>query len=94
MHAALFVATIPDDASEWSKFLEFSEAKMRPHNSTFVRVSENAWLLSLRDSAAPLGQLVFFAEQHGISYGILPFEREPQWLPAGFDPKPIRGRNV
>jgi hypothetical protein len=54
-----------------------------------VRLGENVWLLIVQDTIAPLGHLVATAENRGIRYGILPFERAPEWLPTGFDPKTI-----
>jgi hypothetical protein len=44
-------------------------------------------MLYLEKSTAPLGWLIGFAESHGYSYGILPFDREPSWLPTNFNLK-------
>jgi len=44
-------------------------------------------ILDLQKSVSTLGWLVACAELHGLSYGILPLDREAQWLPEKFDPK-------
>jgi hypothetical protein len=31
--------------------------------------------------------LIALADQQGLAYSILPFERAPEWLPAGSGPK-------
>ena len=88
MHSALFVATIPKQEDVWETFLNRVSSKTKSIAS-FARLSENVWLVDLTKSPAPLGYLISFAHEGSISYGILPFERAPQWLPDGFDPKPF-----
>jgi len=88
MRSALFVASLPE-AVAWSKFLGFVDGKLQPHAKSIVRIGENVWLLDVASNPAPLAWLVTTAEHHGIRYGILPFDGEPQWLPAGFDPNTI-----
>ena len=88
MHSMLFIATIPDHRHDWAEFVERSTMKLPPYEGV-VRLAENVWLLNLQKSVAPLGWLVSTAEQMGVSYGLLPFEREPEWLPADFDPNTI-----
>lgn len=85
MHSILFVATIPAQPETWAGFAEYA-AKKTAENEAVARLSENVWLLNLQKSVAPLGWLVAKAEQAGIAYGLLPFERAPEWLPAAFDP--------
>ena len=88
MHSILFVATIPDRGHDWAEFVELATMKLS-HCEGVVRLAENVWLLNLQKSVAPLGWLVATAEQKAVAYGALPFEHEPEWLPAGFDPRTI-----
>ena len=85
MHSVLFVATIPAQHEAWENFVQYA-AKQTAENEAAARLSENVWLLNLQKSVAPLGWLVAKAEQVDIAYGLLPFERAPEWLPAAFDP--------
>ena len=93
MHSALLVATIPPETQDWHEFVEYVGNKLLRDESC-VQLAENVWLLNVEKSLAPLGWLVAMAEQKGVSYGLLAFERAPAWLPAGFDPKPIQARSV
>lgn len=94
MHSVLFVAVIPEVSGEaWEKFVERAKLKTQQDKSA-LRLAENVWLLNLQESVAPLGWLVAAAEMQQVSYTILPFESAPQWLPAGFDPGTIWGRNA
>jgi hypothetical protein len=90
MHSALFVAHIPETPNEgdWQEFARRAVQKVKPSKDA-LRLSENVWLINVQASVAPLGWLVANAEQLKVSYGILPFEHEPQWLPGGFDPSTI-----
>lgn len=92
MHSALFVATIPPETGDWCQFLDDARTKLERSRGA-VRLAENVWLLNFQASPAALGWLIALAEQKAIAYGVLPFEREPQWLPAGFDPETISARN-
>ena len=91
LHSILFVASIPDRDIDWKAFALDVEAKLRQEQNV-VRLAENVWMIDLTKSVAPLGYLVALADTKGVSYGLLPFVDEPQWLPAGFDPKTIRGQ--
>ena len=93
MHSAMFIATIPPQKEDWGGFVERATAKLSRCEGV-VRLAENVWLLNLQKSVAPLGWLVASAEQMGVSYGLLPFERAPEWLPADFDPSTIGVRNA
>ena len=93
MHSAIFVASPIDQRENWGKFLDFSEGKLNKVKGV-ARLAENVWLLNLQLSFASLGWLVAFAEQQGVPYGILPFERAPEWLPGGFDPNTIQARKA
>ena len=88
MHSVLFVATIPAQHETWMTFVEYAVMKIAK-NEAAARLSENVWLLNLQKSVAPFGWLVAKAEQVGIAYGLLTFERAPEWLPASFDPNTI-----
>ncbi len=91
MHSVLFVAQIAKD--RWSAFLD--EAKVELMKSPDVsRLAENVWIVNLQKNPQPLGWLLSAAYVARVSYGILPFEHEPKWLPGDFDPKTIQGRNV
>lgn len=93
MHTALFVAApLSAKHKDWSDFLDYVEGKIQPSKYA-LRIAENVWLLNLQESVAPFGWLVSLAEKHGVSYGILPFERAPEWLPVGFDPTSILIQN-
>jgi hypothetical protein len=93
MHSALFVAQLPRMPHEWSVFLSDTGKKLKNEKHA-QRLSENVWLLNFEAAPSDLSWLVSTAERLGIPYGILPFDAEPRWLPAGFDPKTIQVRNV
>ena len=91
MHSMLFIATIPAERHDWAEFLEHADRDLAQAQN-IGRLAENVWLLNLRESVEPFGRLVFLAERAGIPYGLLPFEHEPEWLPADFDPNTILAR--
>jgi hypothetical protein len=88
MHSVLFAAKIPAEIQDWQTFLGAAAPKLKQAKGV-LRLAENVWLLNLQESVAPLGWLVSLADQRGLSYGILPFQDAPQWLPAGNDPSTI-----
>jgi hypothetical protein len=92
MHSAMFIAQPSADES-WDKFSVNAGAKTEKDKNA-LRLAENVWLLDVRVSPASLGWLISTAERFGVSYGILQFEHEPQWLPGGFDPKTILGQSA
>ncbi len=94
MHSALFVAGIPDfnQHHHWIDFLGAVMTKIRSEENA-KRLSENVWLVNFQKSPSALSWLVTSAERHGIHFGILSFDEEPQWLPVGFDPNTIQVRN-
>ncbi len=98
MHSALFVASMPPDAADpqghvWGVFLTQFLGKIAQAKNV-LRLGENVWLVDLTISVAPLAYMIAAAENQKFAYGILPFDAAPQWLPGGFDPKTIRGRNA
>jgi hypothetical protein len=87
MHSAIFYAKITSQRSDWDEFLRFVDGKTAKDKNV-ARLAENVWLLNIHDGTAALGWLIGGAEQRAIEYGILPFAQAPEWLPAGFDPRP------
>jgi len=57
-----------------------------------LRLAENIWLLNFEETLTALGLLIAAADSQKVSYGLLPFEHAPEWLPGGFDPNTIQGR--
>jgi hypothetical protein len=89
MHSALFVAQyLRRDPLKWGNFLLQAKVGLQTFPNV-SRLAENVWLVNFQESPVPLSLLVCAADAHGVSYGILPFEDEPEWLPVGFDPKTI-----
>lgn len=97
MHSVLFVTSppseVPEGPSSWQSFTARLE-KYIDVDRGHERLAENVWLLNLRQSTGPLGQLISAAEDAGIKYRLLPFERAPEWLPVGSGPNTIQGRSV
>jgi hypothetical protein len=88
MKSVLFVARIDPKAPQrfdWDKFGKGLAEKIKLGKDA-LRLAENVWLLNLTGSVSALGWLISLAEENSLSYGILPFEKEPVWLPAGFYP--------
>jgi hypothetical protein len=86
MHSAIFWVDPGDRTSDWGEFLRYAETKAKPSKEV-LRLAENVWLLNVAVSPAALGYLIVLADQRGLTYSILPFERVPEWLPAGSGPK-------
>jgi hypothetical protein len=84
MRYALFTADIPD-TDVWRNYMNRVEPKLRQAKGV-SKLGENVWLLDLSQSTVALATLVAHADAVGIVHRILPFEHEPQWLPAGSDP--------
>jgi hypothetical protein len=92
MHSALFVAQSSGLPREWEVFLSETGKKLKDEKRA-RRLSETVWLLNFEEAPSDLSWLVSTAEKLGIPYGILPFDAEPRWLPAGFDPTSIQVHN-
>ena len=88
MHSMLFIATISSKKHDWAEFLEHADRQLAQARGV-ARLAENVWLLNLRETVEPFGHLVYLEQRGGISYGLLPFEHAPEWLPADFDPNTI-----
>jgi hypothetical protein len=94
MHNVLFVATPRDRfADDWQEFTVLA-ANKTVRDKKAVRLAENVWLLDVTENPASLGWLIATADSKGVSYGLLPFERAPERLPGGFDPKTTLARNA
>lgn len=89
MHSALFVAHVPKDKAVWNQFATFVAAQHK-HQKGIVGLSDNVWLVNFHQSPSGLAWLIAYAEDRNISYGVLQFEKPPEWLPVGFDPASIR----
>jgi hypothetical protein len=98
MHSAVVVIEIPKPTydtsvpSAWRNFLaEVDMPVSRPaldQQPGVSRLGENVWLVNLQENPLALGRLLRSVENFQFSYGILPLDAGPQWLPVGFDPKP------
>ncbi len=90
MHSVIVVVKMPigpQSESLWEDFAKRVKEKLENEKGV-VRLGENVWLLNLQLSVSALAVLAGHADQKKFPYGVLPFEREPQWLPDGFDPTP------
>ena len=93
MHSVLFVAAPSPPEEDWKTFTERVDRKIGVSEDV-LRLAENVWLVRATKTLAPLAQLISDAESLGLSYGTLQFDREPEWLPAGFDPKTTLDRSA
>jgi hypothetical protein len=90
MHSAIVVVKIPEDQATWLPFL----ATVKDASAEgALRLGENVWLVNFQAHPVALATLVKGAVAHGLTYGILQLDAEPQWLPAGIDPKTILDRS-
>ena len=87
MHSMLFVATIPPEKHVWADFVENTAREPAPAEGV-LQLAENVWLLNLQKSIQPFGRLVYICERFGVSYGLLGFEHEPEWLPENYGSTP------
>jgi hypothetical protein len=92
MHSALFVANIGNNQDAWTDFL-MKVAPRQQKSQGVLRLAENVWIVNFQTSPEYLAKLVYAADGLGVPYGILPFQHEPEWLPAGFDPKTIQAQS-
>jgi hypothetical protein len=93
MHSALFVATLPPRprGDVWASFTQEISGRVAPSQHA-LRLAENVWLINFSESPSELAFLIQSAERNSINYGIIPFRRQPVWLPAGLDPTTIQAR--
>jgi len=88
MHSAIVAVKMPRDSHDGRQWQAFCTAIVSlDTNAAAKRLGENVWQIDFQLNGA-LALLVSACDRHGLSYGILPIEAAPQWLPAGFDPKP------
>jgi hypothetical protein len=78
---------MPDehDRQSWPNFTADIEPKLR-NVAGAKRLAENVWQVNFQESPRALAWLVALADRRGLSYGILPLDAAPQWLPGDFDP--------
>jgi hypothetical protein len=95
MHSAIVVIRQPDNTHRWNTFIANVDQLQRPSSTDqldkqtgVARLAENVWMVSFLENPAALARLVHCAIETELSYGILQLDAAPQWLPAGFDPKP------
>jgi len=90
MHSAIIVIEEPSEPSpfSWDEFLRDVLPKLRRAGGA-TRLGEGVWLVNFQQSPVALAILVSAADRCEFGVGILPLRDEPEWLPAGFDPKPI-----
>jgi len=91
MHSVLFVAKPTQKRADWAEFLKKVDLKLA--RSDVSRLAENVWLVDLHRSTTSLGWLISSAASQAIAYGMLSFERAPEWLPDGFDPNTTQARS-
>jgi hypothetical protein len=99
MHSAIIVVVVPDMShsasfnQRWQMFLaDVNHLKQETPDPLdkyegVARLAENVWQVNFQKNPAILARLVHCAIEHKLSYGILPLDAAPQWLPAGVDPK-------
>jgi hypothetical protein len=85
MHSIIFVAVIPEQAADWSMFLDALEPKAK-RTKGVDRLAENVWTINLQKDPTLLGWLIALCDQKGIPFRILPLECEPKWLPLSVGP--------
>jgi hypothetical protein len=81
MHSFIFRADKPESQGVWEKYLKQVNGAIRP-DDTVAQLSENMWQVDKTKSPRALGYLIAFADELQVSYRMLPFEHEPQWLPV------------
>jgi hypothetical protein len=81
MHSALFVAKEINLSQQWLGFLVEAEKNVQTTQHV-ERLAKNVWMVNFQKAQSALGFLIYFAETNGVSYKILPFVEEPQWIPV------------
>ena len=87
MHSVILVVELPNDDRPWESFL--ARAKLGGELSTSVqRLGQNVWQLNIQAELAPLSRILGAADGLGLTYKMLVFDAEPQWLPGNAIRKP------
>lgn len=81
MHSAIIVVEQPNDDRIWDSFLARSATDKAPPNSV-QRLSENAWQVNARADLHCFARILVAAETTKLSYKMLVFDAEPQWIEA------------
>jgi hypothetical protein len=93
MHSMLFVADVPSGPKysqlpqNWQAFTDYVGVKLK-QLSGVERLGDKVWLVNMRINPVPLGLLVAGAHERDISFRLLPFADEPQWLRAASGSSP------
>ncbi|WP_156928815.1 hypothetical protein [Bradyrhizobium sp. th.b2] len=85
MHSAIIQIELPDRSQrgeDWSAFNDSIATKIRGSTKGVERLAENVWQVNFQIAPSALAWLVSTAERNRLSYKILPFAAEPQWLPV------------
>jgi hypothetical protein len=95
MHSAIVCLNMPYGfgSQKWRDFmadvdrLRYASPDHLEKQKGVSRLAENVWLVNFVENPAALSRLVSAAVEHQVAYGILQFDAEPRWLPAGYSPK-------
>jgi len=84
MHSVLFILDKPntdevDNMQAWSKFQTTVLEIIKNHPET-RRLDENSLLLDLQSELPSFSSLVNISQAWKLSYQVLFFEEEPQWI--------------
>jgi hypothetical protein len=80
MRSILFHAIEPDQPSRaWRIFRQEALVTIAPSEGA-LRLSVNAWLVSLPDYPMVVDRLAEIAKKYGLSCSILEVEHDKQWL--------------
>jgi hypothetical protein len=85
MHSGIVVVELKDKNSQfqqWKSFTDAIESKIASAGKAIERLAENVWLVNFQKSPSVLAWIVVTAERNDLTYKILQFDGEPQWLPV------------
>jgi hypothetical protein len=103
MHSALFAVEAPADNQSpawqnvnglWGQPLRSDQPSALDDKETVQQLAENVWLVNFQMNPAALATLIYGAERFRLSYKILPFEHEPEWLLGGSYPNTTQGQTA